>query len=152
MASFIGCYHHALDEKNRLMIPRKLRERLDEQREGVGFYITRGLENCLAMYTPNYWDKVEQEILGVAREEIRNRDTRKFIRQFYGNAEYVTMDKQGRILLPERLKELGCLDREVVLVGVGKRIEIWDADRWKEFMDVSADQYEEFASRALPSL
>ena len=152
MASFIGCYQHALDDKNRLMIPRKLRARVDEQREGVGFYITRGLENCLAMYTPSYWERVEQEILDVSREEIRNTDTRKFMRQFYGNAEHVTMDKQGRILLPERLKELGGLNRDVVLVGVGRRIEIWDADRWNGFMDESADQYEEFASKALPNL
>jgi len=64
----------------------------------------------------------------------------------------VAMDKQGRILLPERLKELAELKRDVVLVGVGRRVEIWDAARWNEFMDESADQYEAFASKALPSL
>jgi len=151
MASFIGCYQHAVDDKNRLMIPRRLRDRLEEEREGVGFYITRGLEKCLAMFTPTEWEKMERE-LDVSREEFRNTDTRKFMRQFYGNAEYVAMDKQGRILLPERLKELAELKRDVVLVGVGRRVDIWDAARWNEFMDESADQYEAFASKALPSL
>jgi MraZ protein len=151
MASFIGCYQHALDDKNRLMIPHRLRDRLEEEREGVGFYITRGLEKCLALFTPNEWEKMERE-LDVSREEFRNTDTRKFMRQFYGNAEYVAMDKQGRILLTERLKELGELKRDVVLVGVRTRVEIWDAQRWDEFMKESADQYEDFASKALPGL
>lgn len=151
MASFIGCYQHSFDEKNRLMIPRRLRDRLEGEREGFGFYITRGMEKCLAMFTSSQWDEIEKEMAG-AREEFRNTDNRKFMRQFYGNAEYVEMDKQGRILLTERLKKLGELSRDVVLVGVGKRIEIWDAKRWEEFMKESADQFEDFASKALPSL
>jgi len=151
MASFIGCYQHYLDDKNRLMIPRRMRDRLEEEREGVGFYITRGLEKCLAMFTPDEWAKMEKE-MDMSREEFRNSDTRKFMRQFYGNAEYVAMDKQGRILLTERLKELGELKRDVVMVGVGRLVKIWDAQRWNEFMKESADQYEEFASKALPSL
>ena len=151
MASFIGCYQHALDDKNRLMVPRRLRDRLEEEREGVGFYVTRGLEKCLAMFTPSEWEKMERE-LDMSREEFRNTDTRKFMRQFYGNAEYVAMDKQGRILLPERLKELAELKRDVVLIGVGRRVEIWDSERWNGFMKESADQYEKFASKALPSL
>ena len=142
MASFIGCHKHSFDEKNRLMIPRRLRERLAPEREGAGFYITRGLEKCLAMYTSELtvhtWD------LAVA--------TGKFMRQFYGNAEHVEMDKQGRVLLTEGLKAIAALKRDVVLVGVGKHIEIWDANRWDTFMKESDDQYEDFASKALPSL
>ena len=152
MASFIGSYQHALDEKNRLMIPRKVREQVDEQREGVGFYITRGLETCLALYTPTVWQELERGILNVSREEFRNEDARKFRRQFYGNAEYVTMDRQGRILVAERLKTLAGIGRDVVLVGVGNHIEVWDHQRWEQFMNESADQYEQFASRALPGL
>ena len=151
MASFIGCYQHAFDDKNRLMIPRRLRDRLEEDREGVGFYVTRGMEKCLAMYTPSQWEKLERE-MDMSREEFRNTDHRKFMRQFYGNAEHVEMDKQGRVLLTEGLKKIAELKRDVVLVGVGKHIEIWDAERWNTFMKESDDQYEDFASKALPSL
>ena len=150
--SFISSFQHALDDKNRLMIPRKVREQIDETRDGAGFYMTRGLESCLALYTPTVWQELEKGVMNLSGEEFRNTDRRKFRRQFYGNAEYVTMDRQGRILVAERLKKLAGIERDVMLVGVGDHVELWDLKKWQAFMEESGDQYEQFASRALPDL
>jgi len=144
---FFGLFEHAIDAKNRLIIPRKLREVVDETREGSGFYLTKGFEECLVMYTPVQWEKTSEHIrrgnpLGAV-------NARHFHRLFFTYAEKVTCDKQGRIVLPERLKKVADLKREVIITGVDERIEIWDARKFRDYEQTHAPNFDKFVEGLL---
>jgi len=119
---FMGEYYHSLDEKGRVIMPSKFRELL-----GENFVVTQGLDGCLFVYANDEW---EQFVAGL-RELPGNKEARQLQRYFMAGAALCEVDKQGRILLPAKLRQQAGLEKEVVFVGVLSKIEIWSKERWE---------------------
>ena len=119
---FIGEYSHTIDTKGRLIVPAKFREGLGEH-----FMVTKGFDGCLYAYDNKAWEEMAEKINSLPQSR---RDARRMARFFLAGAAEAEYDKQGRILLPGPLRKHADLTREVVLVGAGNRVEIWDAARW----------------------
>lgn len=124
MSMFVGEYSHSLDAKGRLIIPSRFRENL-----GDTFMVTKGLDGCLSIYGMDSWKEWEAKLQALP---LTNANARKFTRFMLGGAIECEVDKQGRILLPANLRAYAHLNRDVILVGVGDRIEIWDKEAWNE--------------------
>ena len=119
---FMGEYNHTIDAKGRLIIPSKFRETL-----GDVFVVTKGLDGCLFVYDNAEWNVFEEKLKSLP---LTNKDSRKFVRFFLAGAAEVEVDKQGRILVPNVLREFAQLNKDVVLIGVASRIEIWSKERF----------------------
>ncbi|MGG7176159.1 division/cell wall cluster transcriptional repressor MraZ [Clostridium paraputrificum] len=135
---FIGEYQHAIDSKNRMIVPSKLREEL-----GNKFVITKGLDGCLYAYPLQEWKNLEEKLKSLP---LTNKDARAFVRFFFAGACEVEMDKQGRGLIPQNLKEYAGIEKEIVSIGVLTRVEIWSKDKWQDYNDSNVD-YESIAER-----
>jgi MraZ protein len=124
-AVFMGEYLHTIDNKGRLIFPAKFRELL-----GEGFIATKGLDNCLFVYCKDEWAIIENKLkqLPLAKPEAR-----AFVRFFFSGAAELEYDKQGRVLLPNNLREYAKLEKDVVVLGVSNRIEIWDKNAWDQY-------------------
>ena len=127
---FMSEYNHTVDTKGRLIVPSKFREQLGDE-----FVVTKGMDGCLFVYANDDWSAFEQKLTSLP---LINKEARKFARFFLAGAAQVEVDKQGRILLPANLREFAGLEKDVVLVGVGSRIEIWSRENW-ENMDADSD-------------
>ena len=121
---FIGEYNHTIDAKGRLIVPSKFRELL-----GSEFVVTKGLDGCLFVYPNEERVTIEEKFKSIP---LTTKDARKFSRFFFAGATSCEVDRQGRILLPQVLREYADLQKEVVLAGVLSRIEIWNRDRWQD--------------------
>lgn len=135
----LGEYNHTIDEKGRLIIPAKLRDDL-----GESIVICNGLEGCLFVYSQEEWAKFVAELETLPR---MNKDARTFKRYFFGSASEGTYDKQGRVLVPPTLRKAAALVKDVVLVGVQDRVEIWDKARWEERNAISEEDLDAIAER-----
>ncbi len=124
MHMFMGEYNHTIDAKGRLIIPSKFREIL-----GDAFVVTKGLDGCLFVYDNEEWKRFEEKLRSLP---ITNKEARQFVRFFLAGATEAEVDKQGRILIPNVLREFAQLTKDVVLVGVGSRIEIWGRERFED--------------------
>ena len=124
---FIGEYQHAIDAKNRMIVPVKLREGL-----GNNFVITKGLDGCLYAYPMEEWRALEVKLKSLP---LTNKDARAFVRFFFSGACEVEVDKQGRGLIPQNLKEYAC----IVSIGVLTRVEIWGKEKWQEYNESDID-------------
>ncbi len=142
---FYGEYEHTLDRKGRLIIPSKFRETLAEQ-DVEKLFITRGLDGCLFIFVEEEWKAQEQKFKSIP---FTKSEGRKFNRFYFSGATDVTWDKQGRILIPQYLKEFADIKRDVVLLGVSNRIEVWSKERWKTFYQGSRDSFEQVAEGVL---
>ena len=107
-----GTYEHSIDAKGRLFIPAKLREEL-----GVTFYLAMGVDACLAIYPQSTWDRFTEKFSAM--------------RPLFANAAKCELDSQGRIVIPQKLRRYAGLDKDVVILGVNDRAEIWSADAWQ---------------------
>lgn len=136
---FIGEYIYSLDEKKRLAIPVKFRKEL-----GKKAILTRGFDNCLVLYPLNEWDKLAKKLenLPISRAEVRG-----FLRIVFSGAVDVTFDKLGRILIPDYLKEYANLKKNVAIIGLANRIEIWDEEKWKEYRKKSEISTQDIAEK-----
>ncbi len=121
---FMGEYNHTIDTKGRLIIPSKFREAL-----GDTFVVTKGLDGCLFVYDNEEWKAFEEKLKALP---LTNKDARKFVRFFLAGATEAEVDKQGRILVPNVLREFADLQKDVVLIGVASRIEIWSSERFEQ--------------------
>jgi len=128
---FKGEYQHALDAKNRIIVPSKLREEL-----GNNFVITKGLDGCLYAYPMEEWISLEEKLKNLP---LTNRDARAFVRFFFSGASEIEIDKQGRGLIPQNLKEYACIEKEIVSIGVLNRVEIWSKEKWKDYNESDMD-------------
>ena len=123
MRMFMGEYNHTIDAKGRLIVPSKFRETL-----GDTFVVTKGLDGCLFVYDNEEWGIFEEKRKSLP---ITNKEARQFVRFFLAGAAEVEVDKQGRILVPNVLREFAELNKDVVLIGVASRIEIWSKERFE---------------------
>ena len=118
----IGQSKHNIDTKGRIIIPNKFRESL-----GDTFILTQGLDNCISVYPMQEWEIKEK-----ALEALPEAQGRKIRRFFFSNAEEVTTDSQGRIIIPLRLREYAGLKKEVYITGAGNKAEIWSGENWNK--------------------
>lgn len=149
---FMGNSEHTLDDKGRVIIPTKFRDQINPDVDGPGFVATAAPEGCVFLYTPREWRRMCQ---AQTRLPKGSHELRLFQRLWHGNAEALAHDKQGRMQIPKRLRELAALQKEVVLVGCYDRIELWSKERWEKVQDLAqetySDQMQEFlTSDALP--
>ena len=121
---FKGEYSHSVDAKGRIIMPAKFREILGDM-----FVVTKGLDGCLFVYPNDEWENIEKKLRTLP---LTNTAARKFSRFLLAGATTCEVDKQGRVLIPSVLREFAGLNKEVVLVGVLNRIEIWSKERWQE--------------------
>jgi len=136
---FMGEFRHSLDEKGRLIVPAKFREGL-----GDSFVVTRGLDHCLFVYPLQEWHHLEQKLKQLP---LTRGDARAFMRLFFSGAVDVDVDKQGRILIPQNLREYARMDRDVVIIGVSNRVEVWSEKQWEEYSDEATGSFEQLAEK-----
>ncbi len=142
---FYGEYAHTLDEKNRFILPAKFRE--VAQQQGVhSFFLTRGLDRCLFLFPDKEWRKQEEAFKALP---LTSSEARRFNRIYFSGAVEVELGRQGRVLIPSYLKEFAGIDREIIVIGVSSRIEIWAKERWQEFYAESISSFEEIAERLI---
>lgn len=135
---FYGEYQHSLDPKGRVIIPSKFREGLGEK-----FIVTKGLDNCLFAYSLEEWTSLENKLKALP---FTDKDVRAFIRFFFSGATECEVDKQGRILIPNNLREYAALEKDIFIIGVSSRVEIWNKDNWEKYSsddNISADNIAE---------
>jgi MraZ protein len=138
---FYGEYEHSIDRKGRLIIPSKFREVFKENYV-ERFFVTRGLDTCLFVFAEDEWKKQESRFRSLSFTSI---EARQFNRLFFSGACEVTCDRQGRILVPQYLKDFAKIKSDVVIVGVSSRMEIWAKDLWHEFYKGTKDSFEKIA-------
>jgi MraZ protein len=122
---FIGEYKHNLDVKGRLAIPVKFRAKL-----GEGAVVTRGLDNCLFLYTREQWEKEAERLVSLPMKKSK---ARKHARLVLAGAMEVECDTQGRVNLPEYLRKYASLDKKAVIAGLVDHLEIWDEAKWEAY-------------------
>ena len=121
---FLGEYQHSLDAKGRIILPSRFRARLD-----AGLVITRGLDGCLWVMPQQEWNGLAERIAATSIADPRARNFARFV---FSGASQGQPDRQGRIAVPETLRRHAGLDREVVVMGAGDRVEIWSPERWEQ--------------------
>ena len=134
----IGEYEHSLDAKGRLIMPAKLREDIGEK-----FIVTKGLDGCLFGFSQAEWNNFQEKLKTLP---LTNKNARDFVRFFLSGAIECEIDKQGRFLIASNLREYAEMEKEVAIIGVGTRIEIWDKEKWKAYNseeNISADEIAE---------
>src|SRR5258706_4791015 len=140
---FYGEYHHSLDNKDRVIIPSRFRD-LCKENYSEKLFITRGLDQCLFVFTEEEWKVQERKFRSLP---FTSSDSRRFNRLLFSGAVDIIVDRQGRILVPSFLKKYAGITQDVVIIGASDRIEIWAKEKWKEFYDASVGGYEEIAER-----
>jgi MraZ protein len=141
-----GEYHHTLDEKDRFILPSKFRDKI-KSFSNKKFFMTRGLDSCLFLFHSQIWTQFEDKLKTLS---FTKQQSRAFNRLYFSGAQEIEIDTQGRISVPSYLKEFAHIKREIVIVGVADRIEIWDKQEWikfyaehrKRFEDVSENLFE----------
>ena len=140
---FYGEYEHTIDKKGRLIVPSKFREAFKEY-EVEKFYITRGLDRCLFLFTESEWKSQESKFKSVS---FTKQEARRFNRLYFSGAGQIDCDKQGRILIPKYLKDYAGIKRDVVIIGVSNRIEIWPKEAWQQYYNSSKESFEDIAEK-----
>lgn len=136
---FIGEYVHAIDPKGRVSIPSKFREDLGER-----FFLTKGLDQCLFVFPEQEWRRFEDKLKALP---LTNKNARAFVRMFFSGASECTFDKQGRILIPQVLRDHCSLTDNAVVIGVGERIEIWSEASWEAYNQPDNLSYDDIAEQ-----
>ena len=142
---FYGEYHHSLDTKDRLIIPAKFRE-IFKENYAEKFFITRGLDRCLFLFTEEEWKEQEKKFRDIP---FTRQESRKFNRLYFSGASEVICDKQGRILVPDYLKKYAEIKEDVVIIGVSDRIEIWAKEKWGNFVSDNLGSFEALAEELI---
>ena len=137
MNMFIGEYHHSIDSKGRIIIPSKFREEL-----GSSFIVTRGIENCLFVYSIDNWNKICDKLNSLP---FTRKDARNFIRFFMSGATEVELDNQGRVNISSVLVNYANLVKDCVVIGTGDRLEIWAMESWNDFFNSTKDSMSDIA-------
>jgi len=136
---FIGEFRHSIDEKGRLAIPVKFRPDLKK-----GAVVTRGLDNCLFLFTLKEWAKLAEKL---ANLPFSQSNTRAFSRLMLAGAMDVKLDGQGRIILPDYLRRFAGLKKDAVVAGLHSRLEIWDTEEWQKYQTGTEADSQQIAER-----
>ncbi len=136
---FIGEYAHSIDSKGRLNMPSRFREKLSET-----FFVTKGLDHCLFVFPENEWRIFEDKLKQLP---LTNKNARAFVRLFFAGASECTLDKQGRINIPQPLRTHALLEKDVIVIGVGTRIELWSTDQWDQYNNPDNISYDDIAEQ-----
>lgn len=136
---FLGEHYHSLDTKGRLIFPVRLREEL-----GAQVVLQKGIERCLYVYPPQEW---ERRVADVTSLPTTDPNARRYARFFFSQASSESLDKQGRLTIPQPFRDYAGLDREVVIVGAGARVEIWDREAWEDQRSEVEDQVDDFTQQ-----
>lgn len=136
---FIGEYSHNVDDKGRMAIPVKFRRQLQK-----GAVVTRGLDNCLFLYTKPEWEKLAEKLAALP---ISQSNTRAFSRLMLAGAMDVELDKQGRVVLPEYLRQFAGIKKSLIIAGLYNRLEIWDEEMWKKYKNQTEAESNAIAER-----
>lgn len=136
---FMGQFNHNIDEKGRIIIPSKFRDKLEPT-----LIATKGFDGCIALYPNNEWEKF---LTNLSKLPTNMMDARKHIRVLVGSASECSFDKQGRINLPANLIKDAALDKECVVVGNLEHIEIWSKERWEAYYNDASDNFEDVAEK-----
>lgn len=134
---FIGEYKHNLDSKGRMAIPAKFRQILES-----GAVVTRGLDNCLFLYSKESWEKIAKKLADLPVSQAK---ARAFSRLMLAGAMDVDFDNQGRITLPEYLRSFANLDKKTIIAGLYDRLEIWDEEQWNKYKTGAESESTEIA-------
>lgn len=134
---FLGEFQHTLDGKGRLILPSKFRDALAD-----GLVITKGMEGCLFIFPKSEWPQLEDKVRSLP---LTKKDARKFSRFFFAGATEEALSKQGRVLIPENLRKYAGLGKDIVVIGVSNRLEIWDKERWAAYSKEAGESYENVA-------
>ncbi len=143
-AMLLGTHTPKLDEKGRLILPAKFRDELAE-----GVVITRGQERCLYVFSKREFAGVHEKI---RQAPVTSEEARKSLRVFLSGATDEQPDKQGRVLLPQILREYAGLNKELTIIGVGARAEIWDATSWQKYLSSNEEKFATQAEEVIPGL
>ncbi|MCX6348566.1 MAG: division/cell wall cluster transcriptional repressor MraZ [Candidatus Aureabacteria bacterium] len=136
---FVGTYQHTVDDKGRLFIPARFRAQ-----ENQRFFIAQGLDKCLFVFPEDEWEKWQARIRDL---NPMRADGRAFNRMFFSGAAEAISDRQGRINLPQALIDFAGLGKEVMVIGVADRFEIWAVESWRKYQEESTRRYEEIAEK-----
>jgi MraZ protein len=134
-----GTHPRTLDDKKRLALPSRIRDELGSPGK---LYVTPGQDQCLLVYSKEAYEQWAQKL---DEAPATDAEVRLFRRLFFGQTEGVDVDRNGRVLLPERLIEFAGLKHEVVLLGVSDHLEIWDAERWRRYSEENAPRFDAVA-------
>jgi len=130
---FLGEYQHSVDSKGRLVLPSRFRDRLER-----GLVVTKGQERCLYVFPIDKWDQEVEQVNNLPRTDRRSRN---YARSFFGSASDQQLDRQGRIQIPQPLREYASLGKDVVVIGVADRVEIWNVESWESVSDEADEQF-----------
>ena len=133
----MGEYQHTLDAKGRLIIPAKFREEL-----GTGSVMTRGLDNCLFLFPAEEWRLLEEKLKTLP---LTKSDARQFVRFLFSGATECELDKQGRINVPQNLRDYARIEKDAVVIGVSSRVEIWSKEKWESYVNQAEESFENIA-------
>lgn len=136
---FMGEYQHTIDDKGRMIVPAKFRDKL-----GASFVATRGLDNCLFIYPQSEWSILEQKLKALP---LMKSDARAFTRFFFSGATECELDKQGRINIPQHLREYAKLEKDCMVLGVSNRVEVWSKTTWEGYYQQSEEAFNEIAEK-----
>ena len=142
---FYGEYIHGIDKKGRIILPSRFRDAAKEDNI-ERFFVTRGLDKCIFMFSEYEWRVQEQKFKNLS---FTKQEARTFNRMFFSGAVDVIPDGQGRFIVPQYLKEFASISKEVVIIGVSNRIEIWDSPTWKNFFNQSNSVFEQTAEKMM---
>ena len=137
---FIGTYDHSLDPKGRVILPRKFRDEL-----GQDMVFTKGIERCLYVFPLAEFQSFADKLRSLPLTERPSRD---FVRIFVAGASQESADAQGRVVIPQPLRDYASLTKDVVVVGQLSRIEIWDRGEWERYMPLAQAAYSEQGNAA----
>jgi MraZ protein len=140
----LGTHTPKLDDKGRIILPAKFRDELSD-----GVVITRGQERCLYVFSAKEFQDVHDK---VRQAPVTSEEARRYLRVFLSGASDETPDKQGRVLVPALLREYADLTKELVIIGVGSRAEIWDAAAWQTYLSSNEETFASQAQEVIPGL
>lgn len=140
---FIGQHHNTLDSKGRVIVPSRIRDMVPKDEESRGVYLVRGLGKYLYLYTASRWEEI---VGGMKKPAFADEKYRNFMRLLLSSASRQIWDRQGRIHIPEKLRGLAGISRNVVFVGADDKVEIWDEGAWEAFEEEKGIDFEEMAS------
>jgi MraZ protein len=141
---FLGTYTPKLDEKGRIILPAKFRDQL-----AGGVVLTRGQERCLYVFSLRDFESMHETL---SKAPLTSKESRDYQRLFLSGASDEQLDKQNRLMIPAVLRDYAGLDRDLAVIGMGSRLEIWNAQSWSRYVEEQEPQYSDVAEEVIPGL